>query len=486
VGELNAGDLWFDADDGNALHRWDGSSWQDCADETLYARLAETRRVYSGQAAIISQMSAPTQNTTVTPAVPLQYGDIWINTSDGKNLISVWSGSGWVARPEASYADLAALMQVAYGLYTLQIDVNGKIVGFGALNTGETTEFSIVADRFKFCRQAAEGVTAAELPVFSIEDDDEGTPNLVFVGNIFANALESSGVTQGGAVVASKVFADALIQLGAGGRLLMGDGSILQIASGAILLDGELGRIRVTDPAAPTTSDYVEIYGGSLRMYRYIAGQHRAHAALTRRESGEGQCGEWVYLSGYWASQPDVILTPKSIMSYDASYPVANQKWSLYVEDIEEYSDGQWRFKPLAKLELASGSSNISLSYSYSDDGFHSNIWADSEFYDGPVVSDIITSPNGTSALTLSVNITAMAYYKWILGRDFDITYFKRVKCSVVLKYRLLGSSTWASTTKEVWVYFSAYNVVPTAKTISFSVTLPISHIPSTQSRPTW
>jgi hypothetical protein len=29
--------------------------------------------------------------------------------------------------------------------------------------------------------------------------------------------------------------------------------------------------------------------------------------------------------------------------------------------------------------------------------------------------------------------------------------------------------------TKEVWVYFSAYNVVPSARTISFSVTLPRS-----------
>lgn len=138
----------------------------------------------------------------------------------------------------------------------------------------------------------------------------------------------------------------------------MGQGSLFQIADGAILMDGGTGRLKVTNPAAPTTSDYVEIVDGKVMIYKYLNGSHRFHTSLTRSESGVAANGVTVTLPGYWASAPRITVSPAKMQTYDARYPAQSQTLELAAENLTEYAANQYRFTPRARLVLGGGTTD--------------------------------------------------------------------------------------------------------------------------------
>ena len=92
-GDINMGDIWYDADDGGAF-RWTGASgspantWQRIADTSTasIAALVNTK---------VSTYLAPLSPGPTAPAGGFTTGDMWMVTDQG-NRLRRWSGSAWV------------------------------------------------------------------------------------------------------------------------------------------------------------------------------------------------------------------------------------------------------------------------------------------------------------------------------------------------------------------------------------------------------
>lgn len=94
-GDVNQGDIWYDADDGGAF-RWTGTSgspansWQRIADTSTasIAALAGTRTTTYLSPAATTPTPVPAGGAFIT-------GDIWMVTDQG-NKLKRWSGTAWV------------------------------------------------------------------------------------------------------------------------------------------------------------------------------------------------------------------------------------------------------------------------------------------------------------------------------------------------------------------------------------------------------
>lgn len=73
-------------------------------------------------------------------------------------------------------------------------------------------------------------------------------------------------------ITGNQIAANVQIAIGNGGELLMGTGSILQMAAGVMVLNSETGHFKVTDPNDTVNGDYVDISGGALNMYHKFSG----------------------------------------------------------------------------------------------------------------------------------------------------------------------------------------------------------------------
>jgi uncharacterized membrane protein len=113
----DAGDLWFDTDDGNKLYRYSGTAWvlaQDAQIGTALANAATAQSTASGKITAFYQTSAP--------ASGMQDKDIWVDTDDGNKLYR-WNAasSQWVSIQDAAIQ--TALTNAA----TAQSTADGKV-----------------------------------------------------------------------------------------------------------------------------------------------------------------------------------------------------------------------------------------------------------------------------------------------------------------------------------------------------------------------
>lgn len=103
------GDLWFRADEGNKLYRYDGSDWTAVADEAIAAAI---------QAAATAQATADGKIETFfqpNPPVGASLGDLWYDTDDGNHPYR-HNGAQWVSVRDA--AVLAAASDAAQAIQT--------------------------------------------------------------------------------------------------------------------------------------------------------------------------------------------------------------------------------------------------------------------------------------------------------------------------------------------------------------------------------
>ncbi len=96
TGALNAGDIWFDTDDGNRQYRYNGTAWVSVSDAQIAAAAAAAATAIANAAA--AQATADGRVTTFyqsgVPSGP-RLGDLWVRT-DQQNRLFRWSGSAWV------------------------------------------------------------------------------------------------------------------------------------------------------------------------------------------------------------------------------------------------------------------------------------------------------------------------------------------------------------------------------------------------------
>jgi len=103
-----AGDLWFDADDGNKAYRYSGTAWVATDDTRIAANAAAitaeaTARATadSATATTISTLTSTvnsknkTYSQATAPTTGLVAGDLWFNTADN-NKTYRYTGTAWV------------------------------------------------------------------------------------------------------------------------------------------------------------------------------------------------------------------------------------------------------------------------------------------------------------------------------------------------------------------------------------------------------
>lgn len=288
------GDLWVDTDDNNRMYRWNGTSWVDAADSRI--------------SSVASSVTA-LQTTVGTHTTTLQ--------------------------TQASSID--GLL----GQYTVKIDNNGYVSGFGLASTPKDgtpySEFVISANTFKF------GAPDGSKTPFAVVD----------IGGGVYKTLLNSDVIIGGNVDIANLNAGSLRN---DVKLRLGDGMID--------LDGA-GEIRVYKSLA-ANADYVKLSAGELRFMRYISGAYQTYNYLSRLETGIANSGDTVTIPGYWKSQPKVMVSPAMLGLYKKDYANQDQAINCQALNTRETAagSGQWMFDAMATLSLAASSGGTALNIS--------------------------------------------------------------------------------------------------------------------------
>jgi hypothetical protein len=147
------GDLWFDTDDGNKPYRYSGSAWVETTDTritTLQASVANKEEAKVGFCSI-----SPGTNTT--RALCLAAGGAWTDQpfATAVKQVSVTNANG-TASVETNLSTLATDTGALKTQYSVKLDVNGYVAGFGLYNDGAgASGFLINADKFAIGKPGA-------------------------------------------------------------------------------------------------------------------------------------------------------------------------------------------------------------------------------------------------------------------------------------------------------------------------------------------
>ncbi|QQP93570.1 DUF1983 domain-containing protein (plasmid) [Skermanella sp. TT6] len=163
---MNAGDLWFDTDDSNKVYRYSGSAWQ----------LTDDTRI-SGNAAAIQTETTARINAVSTLASQVTT----IQTEVDGHTTAIQESASSIDGLEAQY--------------TVKIDNNGHVSGFGLASNSRTgtpvSAFVVNADKFALAKPTA-GLTNPVIPF--IVDTSSTPPVLSFTGVISADQVQSGTI----------------------------------------------------------------------------------------------------------------------------------------------------------------------------------------------------------------------------------------------------------------------------------------------------
>lgn len=173
---LRVNDLWFDSDDGNRSYRWSGTQWQENSD----GRVSEAIGLVSNEATtrvnqdnVLAQAINTVWSAIGDNAALVQTGASGVTNRAGA-VATQWNQtqaairdpntgqaiSSVAVRQEASAASSRA--GELEGKYTIKIDANGYVSGFGLASTANNStpfsEFIVRADRFAIGSPAGPGI----------------------------------------------------------------------------------------------------------------------------------------------------------------------------------------------------------------------------------------------------------------------------------------------------------------------------------------
>lgn len=261
--------------------------------------------------------------------------------ADSALALNVESMQTTVGEHTASIQTTMATVNGLAAQYTVKIDNNGYVSGFGLASTPANgapySEFAVQANAFKF------GAPDGTKTPFSIVD----------VGGGAYKTLLNSDVLIGGNVNIANLNSGSLA-----------NDVKLSLGGGVIDLDGS-GEIRVYKDLQEN-ADFVKLSSGELRFMRFVNGEYQTYNYLSRLETGIANSGDTVTIPGYWRTQPRVMVSPAMLNLYKKDY--GNQDQAIYCQalNIRETSpgSGQWVFDAKATLSLAASSGGMALNVS--------------------------------------------------------------------------------------------------------------------------
>jgi hypothetical protein len=167
AGTLVTGDVWFNTTDSNKAHRWTGSAWEETVDTRIAANnalIADINTARIGYCTLGGLTTIHGDKTTCEAA-----GGTWnvgLPWATAVKQVSVSDPNGGTAALEQAFSAQKTLNDDFKLQYTVKIDNNGYVSGFGLASTANNatpfSEFIIRADSFAIASPSGPGVAPAE------------------------------------------------------------------------------------------------------------------------------------------------------------------------------------------------------------------------------------------------------------------------------------------------------------------------------------
>jgi hypothetical protein len=307
--------------------------------------------------------------------------------------------------------------------YTVKLDANGYVSGFGLMNDGETSDFRINADRFSIGKP---GVSDRSPFIFDTTND-----KLYLSGDVHVlGTMSVSGLDSG--------------KLGSGVDFIIGEDAIMMNGDGSFVLSGAGG---------PATNNYMSLTSdGELVsfLYRGAGLGHIPYKSLKRVESGVANNGVTVNIPGYWTQRPSIAVSPSYIKSYSSAYSQQDQFWHVSADEVIEVSTGQWSFKPVARLELGDSSGVQALNLN--SGSISTNTYT----------SGLVITPANTSSIDIAVSASS------VRGTGTTPNFYYR-KVDWRVKYRVVGSTSWSYSSYKTITYGASQSAIADSRVLALS-----------------
>ncbi|BDF77888.1 hypothetical protein [Pyramidobacter piscolens] len=156
---------------------------------------------------------------------------------------------------------------------------------------------------------------------------DTATGQVYIAGNLFVQSADDAGDSW---IVGEMISAS----------------SVIQLADGAIVLDGINGRITVFDSSNHSNGNFIRIENGFVKQYENFVLRRQ----LVNLETGIAYNGKWQNLLGRYEKTPVVLVSPYVMNTYTPEESAQGQHLNMRVDRIEALGNGQYRFLPYATL----------------------------------------------------------------------------------------------------------------------------------------
>lgn len=247
-------------------------------------------------------------------------------------------------------------------------------------DTGYTSEHIIVADSFKIVQPGVDGLTVPKT-VFGVGNIDGVTTmglagNMVVDGTVLARMIAADAVTAdkigANQINAGHISADAIngTHINAMAEITLDEGGKLTVGNQNVILSSVSNSVIVAPDGGAADNDYAELKDGNVSFFLYDSStdNHQLYKALSRMEFGVAESDELVEIPGLFKSRPVVLISPRSIRTYDPTNSAATQSFTMALrslnvsgEVIEEFATRRWRFRPYIELQTAAGGEYVLL-----------------------------------------------------------------------------------------------------------------------------
>lgn len=475
------GDTWVDTNDGNKLYQWSGSLWEYSPDATITnsvttvdARVTTVENTQIGYCTIGGLASDNTTKATCESA-----GGVWhvgIPMATAVKQVSVSDG-GSSATLEQRFTAQKSANDVLLAQYTVKLDVNGYVSGFGLSSTASssapTTDFVVNADRFavaapmyvgatapaspfdgQYWRNSSTGVVQrwnAKLSVPAWEVRDYKLPlavlttsqtinDVAFDPGVYIDGANITQATVGNAQIAdlavdsAKISSLTVNKLASGSlqtdsfikssNFVSGSQGFILNANGTAEFQNAVvrGTVYATDGqftgeviSLGTGGNKARMWSGNFEVYKDVpAVGVTLYKALSRMETGVGQNNVQVTIPGYFSAQPKIIVSPANIKLYDAAYAGQSQSIQCEAQSIVETAAGSMVWRFTPRATL-SLAANTGQTVVNQSSGVITTNWVSSTYTTASNTTQV--SPNITLSSYRGTGTSGNYYYRTVRWR---------------------------------------------------------------------
>ena len=285
------GDLWFQTDQGNKAFRWNGSAWVETTDTRLPAAVASITDIQDARIGYCTIGG----NTSVhgTKSACEAAGGTWnvgLPWATAVKQVSITAGNGQSATVQQQFEAIYG----AGGLraqYSVKLDVNGYVAGFGLYNEGAgASGFIVRADKFVVGSAGNNrtpfvidgGVTYIDAAVIK-----DGTITSAKIGTLNADKITGGFLDMArintGAITAEKIDSRGLSIKDASGNVIL--------AAGTPLSSGNI------TPAAGWLNSNVTLTNGTIQGIGTGAGTAVANSLLDSAIASAATTANWTTIT---------------------------------------------------------------------------------------------------------------------------------------------------------------------------------------------